>query len=220
MPIAKGTRSIIVIILSSFIVSLIVAIIIGAIYTIYWHLTILVAILVSCAFLIWNFRNPRREIKLNPENILAPADGTLIEIEEQKDGLYFVVRMSPFDVHMTRCPIEGVITKIKFQKGSHWPVYFPNYAKRNQRNIIEINNDELGIKVIVTQVAGIFARRTICYMEEQDKIQQGQVIGTIRFGSITSVKIISEKKFKVVEPTPKIARAGLTILAKQENDSD
>jgi phosphatidylserine decarboxylase len=220
MSLPIEVRGIVMAIMSVFIVSVITTVILWAFLGITWIFIILATIFVSCIFLIWNFRNPWREIQTNPKHILSPADGTIIEIAEQDDGVYIVVRMSPFDVHMTRTPIEGVITNIEFQKGSHWPVYFPNYAKRNQRNIIEIHNEELGIKAIVTQVSGIFARRTICYKNVKSKIKQGEVIGTIRFGSITSVKIISAKKFKVVEPTPRIVRAGLTILAKQETDSD
>ena len=128
--------------------------------------------------------------------------------------------MSPFDVHMTRSPIDGEVISVQFKKGSHWPAYFPNYAVRNQRNTIRMYNKVWDIEAIVTQVSGIFARRTISYIGKGNIVKQGEVIGTIRFGSITSVEIISTKKYKLVEPLPKITRAGITILAVQDNDSD
>ena len=147
-------------------------------------------------------------------------DGTITEITETDKGIYCVIRMSPFDVHMTRSPISGKTISIHFKKGAHWPAYFPNYAVRNQRNTIKITNKEEEIEAVVTQVSGIFARRTIAYIDEGEEVVQGDVIGTIRFGSITSVEIASTKNYKLVDPLPRITRAGITILAVQENDSD
>ncbi|MCG3221276.1 MAG: phosphatidylserine decarboxylase, partial [Candidatus Heimdallarchaeota archaeon] len=92
-----------------------------------------------------------------------------------------------------------------------------NYAKKNQRNIITITNEEEDLEAIVTQVSGIFARRTIAYVKKGDKVKQGEIIGTIRFGSITSLKITSSKKYKLVQECSASVRAGLSILANLKN---
>ncbi len=216
MRIAQGTEILVGFLASLTLISIIASILIAILLNNFWQIVIFVCIIIWNIFLIWDFRNPKREIIRNKNIILAPADGTIVEMEELEDGFYYVIRMSPFDVHMNRSPIDGSVSTIQFQKGSHWPVYFPEYAKRNQRNAITIINKEEDIEAIVTQVSGIFARRTISYVKEGDTVMQGRIIGTIRFGSITSLKITSSKKFKLVQECGSIVRAGLTILAEIE----
>ena len=220
MVVARGTGSFIVII--SFITSMcfILSFLFWFLYTTVWQFIILGLVVIAYVFLIWSFRNPSREIVQNTEIILAPADGRIVEVEEKEQGIYCVIRMSPFDVHMTRSPIKGRIGKVTFTKGSHWPAYFPKYVKKNQRNRIEIINEEDNIIAIVTQVSGIFARRTIEYVKEGDIVEQGDVIGTIRFGSITSLKITGDKKYKLQKTLSEITRAGLTIIAKTNEQRD
>ena len=220
MKIAKGSHNLVYIHLSGMILSFIICILVWNRTRVKWIFSIYVAITIWCLFVIWTFRDPEREITSDSKHILAPADGTITEIVETDKGIYCVIRMSPFDVHMTRSPINGKTVSIKFKKGAHWPVYFPNYTVNNQRNIIIITNEEEEIEAVVTQVSGIFARRTIAYINEGDEVLQGEVIGTIRFGSITSVEITSTKNYKLVNPLPRITRAGITILAVQQNDSD
>ena len=186
-----------------------------SVFDIYWQFAFVAIILVCYIFVIWSFRNPNREIIKNAKKILAAADGKITELKETEDGLYCVIRMSHFDVHMNRSPIDGVVTRIEFKKGSHWPVYFSNYVKKNQRNTIEIYNEQEDIRAIITQVSGIFARRTLAYIEKGDIVEQGDIIGNILFGSITSLKIISTKKFKTIQPSSLSAKAGLTIIATQ-----
>lgn len=214
MRIAKGTEKFVGFLLALSLMSIIATILISILLHNYWQIIIFVCIIIWNLFLIWDFRNPKREIKVDKNIILAPADGTIVEMEELEDGIYCVIRMSPFDVHMNRSPIDGTVADIKFQKGSHWPVYFPEYAKRNQRNAITIKNENEDIEAIVTQVSGIFARRTISYVKEGESVKQGEIIGTIRFGSITSLKITGSKKFKLAQECASIVRAGLTILAE------
>lgn len=216
MGLAKGTEKIFLTLSSLVAIFCICMVIFWYVFNIYWQFTFFVIILICYFFVIWTFRDPKRKITKNIENILAPADGKITELKETKEGISCVIRMSPLDIHMNRSPIDGVVKNIEFKKGAHWPVYFSNYTKRNQRNTIEIYNEERNIKAIVTQISGIFARRTIAYIEEGDIVKQGDIIGTIHFGSLTNLEIISTKKFKTIQPSPLSAKAGLTILATQE----
>jgi phosphatidylserine decarboxylase len=217
MRIAKGTEGFVSLLIVISVISIIASFLISFFLAVYWQIAIFATVVFCSVFLIWDFRNPKREIITNMNWILAPADGTIVDIEDSDDGFFYVIRMSPFDVHMNRSPIDGTVKEIKFQKGSHWPVYFPNYAKKNQRNIITIVNDEESIEAIVTQVSGIFARRTISYVKVGDKVRQGEIIGTIRFGSITSLKITCSKRYKLAQECSSIVRAGLSILAELDN---
>ncbi len=215
MKIAKGSSKIVTIISSIMFVCTVAAILICILLPtpIYWHFGILGVILFCGFFIFWTFRDPKRDVIINPKGIIAPADGTLMNVKKMKDGFSCQILMSPFNVHMNRSPIDGVVKSITFQKGSHWPVYFPNYAKRNQRNIILIENNELGIIAEFTQVSGIYGRRTVAYPEEGDEVKQSELIGIIRFGSIINLKVSGLKNFKLIDPVPKYAKAGLTILA-------
>jgi len=214
MGIAKSTGIIIGIISSITAISFVLVILFWVLYDITWQFIILGLVVVAYVFIIWTFRDPPRIIEMNTSHILAPADGRIIEIEEREKGLYCVIRMSPFDVHMTRSPIVGEVKDIEFKKGAHWPAYFPEYAKKNQRNRIEIVNKDENITAIVTQISGIYARRTVSYVTEGDKVSQGDVIGTIRFGSLTSIEIIADIKYKMNYEVSDVVRAGLTVLAE------
>jgi phosphatidylserine decarboxylase len=214
MAIAKGTKFIVWLSLAFSAISIILSFVIWYLADFFWHFIILGLIIVACSFLIWSFRDPERSVIVDINKILAPADGRIMELEEEEGRIYCVIRMSPFDVHMTRSPIKGKVSQVKFQKGSHWPAYFPEYAKRNQRNRIDIFDEDENIKGIVTQVSGIFARRTVSYVEEDDEVSQGEVIGTIRFGSLTSLEIISDKSYKFKVGLSDIVRAGKSVIAE------
>ena len=213
MLFAKGSRNIVVIIGSFLLFSIIVSVLIGVFLNFYWIYLILGIILFCGFFIFWTFRDPKREVIVNSNGIIAPADGKLMDFEKTKDGFSCTIRMSAFNVHINRSPIDGIIKSITFQKGSFWPVYFPNYAKRNQRLITIIENKKLGITAEFTQVSGIYGRRTILYPEKGEEVKQSKKIGIIRFGSLICLKITGLKNFKIVDPLPISVRAGKNILA-------
>ncbi|MCG3258801.1 MAG: phosphatidylserine decarboxylase [Candidatus Heimdallarchaeota archaeon] len=214
MAIAKGTKFIVLFLLAFSALCFVLSFVIWYLTSFFWHFIILGLIVITSSFLIWTFRNPERSVSIDINKILAPADGRIMEVEEKEGIIYCLIRMSPFDVHMTRSPIKGKVTKTAFKKGSHWPAYFPNYAMKNQRNKIEIIDEVGNISAIVTQVSGIFARRTVAYVKSGDIVKQGEVIGTIRFGSLTSLEIKSDKKFKFKIGISEVVRAGKTVLAE------
>ena len=214
MGIAKSTKLVISLISGITAICFTLAFLFWVLYDVIWQFIILGLVIIAYVFLMWTFRDPERKIVKNSSQILAPADGRIVEIEEREKGIYITIRMSPFDVHMTRSPIAGEVKDIEFKKGSHWPAYFPEYAKRNQRNRIEIIDAEQKVTAVITQVSGIFARRTIAYVKEGEGVKQGEVIGTIRFGSITSVEVISDKKYKINFGLSDVVRAGLSVLAE------
>ncbi|MHA1303000.1 MAG: phosphatidylserine decarboxylase [Candidatus Heimdallarchaeaceae archaeon] len=214
MRLAKSSEKIVIVCLVISVLSLILAVLIPFLLNFYWIIAISAVFIFSSLFLIWTFRDPKREITADSSLILAPADGILQEIVRDEDVIAFTIRMSPFDVHMNRAPIDGVVKEVTFQKGSHWPVYFPKYAKRNQRNTIVIVNEELNLTAEVVQVSGIFARRTIAYVKPGDQVKQGERIGTIRFGSVTHLRIKGKKKYIENCSTSSSVRAGISILAQ------
>ncbi len=213
MRFAKESKEIIWFFVSIMLLGLVAIIVISQFYNLWWIYVLLAIPIFSSIFVIWTFRDPQRNPNLSQNGILAPADGIVTEITAKEKGLYCVIRMSPFDVHMTRSPLNGTVRSVKFQKGKHWPAYFSNYVKKNQRNTIVIENVEKNVSVEIMQVSGIFARRTISYIKEGDKIKQGDVIGTIRFGSIVSIEIKGEKSYKLLVKPKESVRAGLSVMA-------
>ncbi len=213
MRFAKESKEIIIFFVSLILLSLVAIIVISQFYNLWWIYVLLAIPIFSSIFVIWTFRDPQRSPNLSQNGILAPADGIVTEITAKEKSLCFVIRMSLFDVHMTRSPLNGTVRSVKFQKGKHWPAYFSNYVKKNQRNTIVIKNVEKNVSAEIMQVSGIFARRTISYVKEGDKIKQGDVIGTIRFGSIVSIEIKGEKSYKLLVKPKESVRAGLSVMA-------
>lgn len=164
-------------------------------------------------YMIWFFRDPHREILRDDSVIYAAADGKIIYLENSHDGIKFAIRMSPFNVHINRAPITGEVTNIFFKPGKHKSVYFADVEKKNEKNLIIIENEI--IKCEILQITGIFARRIECWVNKGEKVQQGEKIGMIRFGSQTNVLIKLKQASKTINA--KVSKgdkvkAGLSII--------
>ena len=150
---------------------------------------------------------------INPSAIYAPADGTALYIDKTDEFLKIAIRMSPFNVHLNRTPITGKIVKIQHQPGKHKNVYFARVEEVNERNLIVMENSDLVCELL--QITGSFARRIECWVELDEKIDQGSQIGIIRFGSQTNL-LINMKNELDIEPQCSVGdkvQAGLTVLA-------
>jgi len=163
------------------------------------------------------FRDPDRKINHDSQLIFAPADGTIYDLDPLNGIIR--IRMSLFNVHVTRIPISGTITTIVKKEGKHWP--FISFLRRgtdeNARQIIHIKNS-IG-KFLVVQIVGMLARRCTCYVSVDDQVQQGDRLGIIYYGSEVDVHFPSEKYQILVKKRGKMV-AGKTPIAKlKENKS-
>ncbi len=147
------------------------------------------------------FRDPEREIG---EGVVSPADGRI----DYVDGRRIEIFMRPFDCHVNRSPVDGVVTKIEFRSGSRPPAFIR--SERAMRNVIYIENEDGVFKV--TQVAGIFARRIVCYVREGDRVRKGQRIGMIRFGSRVILEV--PEGYVFVRGVGDRVKAGETVAVK------
>ncbi len=159
------------------------------------------------------FRDPDRKTINNPDLILAPADGKIYQID--RDNGIIRIRMSLFDVHITRVPISGDIISITFDKGKNWP--FISFLNRgtteNSRQIIQIRNS-LGC-FNITQIVGIVARYCRCYFIKGDQVQQGSRLGIIYYGSEVDIQFPHEK-FEILVGEKEKTFAGITPLARMK----
>lgn len=191
---------------------------IGAVVT---HSVVLkIFVLIVCvliSFSIYFFRDPERTIPTDNNLIISPADGKVILIEEIKETEFFKdsvqkvsIFMSAFDVHVNRIPVTGQVTYFNYKKGKYHPAYKEAAPYENEQTVIAIENDQL--KVIIRQIAGIFARRIVCYIREGWKVKQGERFGMIKFGS--RVDLLLPKMVQIDIKLNQKVKAGETIIGR------
>ncbi len=135
------------------------------------------------------FRNPKRVVDKNFDEILAPVDGKVVVIEEVEENEYFKdkrkqisIFMSPTNVHVTRYPASGDVKYSKYHPGKYLVAWHPKSSTDNERTTIVINTPKFG-KILYRQIAGAMARRIVNYAQEGKSVQQGEDSGFIKFGS-------------------------------------
>jgi phosphatidylserine decarboxylase len=145
--------------------------------------------LVLTAFIAYFFRSPERKIPTRPNAILAPADGKIIHIGEVDEERFLKQRvmkvsifMSLFDVHVNRAPVSGKVIQRSYRPGKFLTANHDKASVLNEQNaiIVEMENR---FQILVVQIAGLVARRIVCYPKAGDSLQKGEIFGLIRFGS-------------------------------------
>jgi len=139
----------------------------------------------QAGFIAYFFRDPYRNIPAGDNIILSAADGRVTRIEENENGKLVSVFLSPVDVHINRAPIAGKITTIEYVRGKKAPATSNEASFTNERNSLTIENERMS--VVCTQIAGIVARRIVCWSKVGDKLELGQKFGMIKFSSRTDV---------------------------------
>jgi phosphatidylserine decarboxylase len=140
-------------------------------------------------FVAWFFRNPARVIPEGPGLVVAPGDGKIIAIEEEFEPRYLKERslritifLNVFDVHINRIPCEGVVEDVQYQPGLFLVASKPEATVKNEQNALMIKTVS-GVKVLCVQVAGLIARRIVCWVSPKERAKLGERFGLIRFGS-------------------------------------
>lgn len=146
-------------------------------------------------FMAYFFRDPKRTVPKGQGLIVSAADGRVTRIENTPDGKVVSVFLSPLDVHINRSPISGTITKLNYTPGKKLPATSNNASFVNERNSLMIEGE--GITVTCTQIAGILARRIVCWPKEGDKLERGQKFGLIKFSSRTDLLLPNETQVLV-----------------------
>ncbi len=172
---------------------------------------------VLACYCIYFFRNPKRNIPADSSLIVSPADGTVQEVVhlDTDDFIHapcnkVIIFLSIFDVHVNRAPIAGEIKVQKYICGRFRPAYKDSVGFENERHLIGIENENL--RVTVTQIAGILARRIVSWVTLDDKLEKGELYGLIRFGSCTEI-VVPENVEVLVKKGEKV-RGGETIIGK------
>ncbi|BDC97924.1 phosphatidylserine decarboxylase family protein [Persicobacter psychrovividus] len=177
--------------------------------------------IVSVIFFLLNlqfFRMPKRRLNVEDGQVIAPADGKVVVIEEVIENEYFKEKrqqisifMSPLNVHNNRAPIKGIVSFYKYHAGKYLVAWHPKASSENERTTMVLKN-ESGTEVLVRQIAGAMARRIKCYAKVGKPYSAGQEYGFIKFGSRVDVFLPIGTKVKV--NLNQKTKGGKTIIAE------
>jgi phosphatidylserine decarboxylase len=142
------------------------------------------------AFMAYFFRDPQRNIPTAGNIVISAADGRVTRVENRENGKFVSVFLSPLDVHINRAPIAGRITKVEYIKGKKNPATSDEASLINERNSLTIEGEKL--TVVCTQIAGIVARRIVCWSKTGDNLELGEKFGLIKFSSRTDLLMPNE----------------------------
>ena len=150
-------------------------------------------------FFLWFFRDPERTIPQDPGAVVSPADGKVTDVSTVTVGNEQQTRvsifLSVFDVHVNRCPIAGVVGDVRYQHGQFLNAMNTICAEKNEQNIVTVEGD--GQKVVFRQIAGLLARRIVFYPKVGDRLERGQRVGLIKFGSRTDLLLDASARMNV-----------------------
>jgi phosphatidylserine decarboxylase len=185
-------------------------------FSLYSVLFLFISVLIFLFFLQF-FRNPKI-IKTTDKNlIISPANGEVVHIGEVFEDEYYKEKrllisifMSPFDVHINRNPISGIVKYYKYHKGKYLVAWHPKSSTKNERTTTVIANNK--ISILVRQIAGLVARRIINYSTTGKKVTQSNQLGFIKFGSRADIFLPLDFKFNV--KLKQKTKAGVTVLGK------
>ena len=181
-----------------FILPLLIITVLMFLISFYWATAILG---LGFLFVTWFFRDPERRIPNEPNVIVSPADGKITEIVTENEPINgklckrVTIFLSVFNVHVNRVPIEGTIEDIRYNPGKFLAAFNPKASMDNEQNLILINNGRTHI--FVKQIAGLIARRIVCWPKKGDYYESGQRYGLIRFGSRVDILLPENTKLSV-----------------------
>jgi phosphatidylserine decarboxylase len=163
------------------------------------------------------FRSPSRILTINENEIICPADGKVVVIEETEEAeflkdnrIQLSVFMSPINVHVNRNPLSGVVKFFKYHPGKFLVAWHPKSSTENERTTTVVEHKS-GIQVLYRQIAGAMARRIVWYLKEGDQVEQSQEFGFIKFGSRVDVFLPLGTKINV--NLGEVVQGGVTVLA-------
>ena len=155
-------------------------------------------------FVAFFFRDPRREVPLEEKAVVAPADGKVVAIRDiheqdylRQDVKQISIFLSIFDVHVNRAPISGVVESVKYNPGKFHIAALDKASLENEQTSMTIAGENC--RILVKQIAGIIARRVICYLRPGDVIKKGDRYGLICFGSRVDIFLPADSEIKVAK---------------------
>jgi phosphatidylserine decarboxylase len=184
----------------------------------YWGLGVVAMLpVLLAAFVAYFFRNPVRSIPPGENLIVSPADGKVVcvaqipkEDEELPGGQRVSIFLSIFDVHVTRTPMRGELERLEYRRGKFKVAYDEEASRVNEQNILTIRG-QAG-RIVVKQIAGLIARRVVCWKRPGQTLQRGELFGLIRFGS--RVDVLLPKEVKILVKVGDHVKGGISVIGE------
>ncbi len=171
---------------------------------------------VLAAFCIYFFRDPERPTP-PPDSLVAPADGRIVDMRQLgPHETRISIFLNIFNVHVNRTPIPGAVTDVLYQKGKFLVASHEAASTENEQNTLVIEGS--GTRVVCRQIAGLIARRIVCYKQPGDTVFPGERIGYIKFGS--RVDVIFGPEWTPIAKIGDKVTAGATILARRSDSGE
>lgn len=174
--------------------------------------------LMGTAFVLYFFRDPSRVVPDDPQTLVSPADGRVILIEEVVDDCYLQARvqkvsifMNVFDVHVNRTPYAGLVERIVYVPGRFYAADSPRAALENETCAVVLDGGP-GRRLAFVQMAGLIARRIVCWAEKGDVLAKGSRFGLIRFGSRVDLYLPLDLRLEV--KIGQRVKAGVTVMGR------
>ena len=165
-------------------------------------------------FFLWFFRDPNRTVPTGENLVVSPADGKVTECEwietQQGSKLRISIFLSVFDVHVNRTPIGGTVTGVDYRKGGFMNAMRPESVMFNEQTLVVVNDGR--VEVAFKMIAGLLARRIVCNVRPGDKLERGQRMGLIKFGSRVDVLLPGDAQLQVKKGSR--VKGGSSVLAK------
>lgn len=172
--------------------------------------------LIVLLFIVSFFRSPKRNCTVAHHQVICPADGKVVVIEEITDSEYFndkrlqvSIFMSPANVHINRIPMSGKVAYSKYHKGKYLVAWSPKSSVENERHCVVIKSDSA--EILVKQIAGALAKRIVNYLSVGQRVEQGKEMGFIKFGSRVDVLLPVGTQLNV--KLNQQVKGGVTVLA-------
>jgi phosphatidylserine decarboxylase len=153
-------------------------------------------VLILAVFVCFFFRNPIRQIPDGSNLVVSPADGRVVKISEAEGGAQTIsIFLNIFNVHVNRSPISGELKQLEYRRGRFKAAFDEEASRVNEQNVLTISGTH--IQVVVRQIAGLIARRVVCWKKPGHQLQRGELIGLIRFGSRVDIVLPAQVKIRV-----------------------
>ena len=174
-----------------------------------------VPLLLLAAFMAYFFRDPERAVPEGEGIVVAPADGRVTRVEKLSPAdphspSVVSIFLSPFDVHINRSPIAGVVCEVTYTRGRFKSATRDEASLTNEQNALNIRGE--GLDVVCKQIAGVLARRIVCWKRPGDRLELGERFGMIKFGSRTDLVLPASVEI-LVRPGARV-RGGLTVVGR------
>jgi len=179
-----------------------------------WPMALLLGIL--AAFMAFFFRDPERQPPIDPDIVVAPADGRVTRVRPVEEGnsgrsaTVVSIFLSPLDVHINRAPIAGDVTNVSYTRGRFLMATNENASLVNEQNALTIKGER--ITIVCKQIAGILARRIVCWKRPGERVDLGERFGLIKFSSRTDVLLPANVEVLVTEGSR--VQGGTTIIGR------